>query len=49
MHRLDYVDPRSQSTARHSRSPGDVVTECDLVLILLADLIGGATEVIRSK
>lgn len=49
VHRLDYVNPRSQSTARHSRSPADVVKECDLVLTLVADLIGGAADVIRCK
>lgn len=32
---------------RHHRSPGDVVAECDLVLALVADLIGGAAEVVR--
>lgn len=49
VHRLDYVDPRSTSVKRHHRSPGDVVTECDLVLALVADLIGGAAEVVRSQ
>lgn len=49
VHRLDYVDPRSKSVARHGRSPGDVVAECDLVLALVADLIVGAAEVIRGK
>lgn len=47
VHRLDFVDPRSTSAKRHHRSPGDVVAECDLVLALIADLIGGAAEVIR--
>jgi hypothetical protein len=49
VHRLDYVDPRSTSVKRHHRSPGDVVAECDLVLGLVADLIGGAAEVVRGK
>jgi hypothetical protein len=47
VHRLDYIDPRSDSRARHTRSPSDVLTECDLVLNLVADLIGGAAEVLR--
>lgn len=49
VHRLDYVEPRSTSAARHHRSPGDVVAECELVLTLVADLIGGAAEVIRDR
>lgn len=48
VHRLDYVEPRSQSTARHSRSPADVVGECDRVLTLVADLINGAADVLRT-
>jgi len=49
VHRLDYVDPRSTSTARNSRSPSLVVAESDLVLALVADLIGGAADVLRAK
>lgn len=48
VHQLDYVNPRSQSTARHHRSPSDVVAECDRVLALVADLIGGAAHVLRT-
>ncbi len=49
VHRLDYVDPGSQSVKRHVRSPVDVVAECDLVLVLVADLIAGAAAVLRGK
>jgi hypothetical protein len=49
VHRLDYVHPRSTSVKRQNRSPGDVVAQCDLVLTLVADLIGGAAEVVRDK
>ncbi|MGB7979851.1 MAG: hypothetical protein WCF36_03535 [Candidatus Nanopelagicales bacterium] len=49
VHRLDYVDPGSASVKRHGRSPSDVVQECDLVLVLVADLIGAAAEVLRGK
>lgn len=49
VHQLDYVDPRSASTARHHRSPSAVVAEVDQVLTLVADLIGGAAEVLRAK
>lgn len=49
VHRLDYVDPRSQSTARHTRSSSEVVSECHLVLTLVADLIDGAADVLRAK
>lgn len=49
VHRLDYINPRSNLTARHGRSPADVVQECDLVLTLVADLIGGAAQVLRAK
>lgn len=49
VHRLDYVDPKSTSTARNKRSPSVVVAECDLVMALVADLIGGAAGVLRAK
>lgn len=49
VHQLDYVDPRSTSVARQSRSPADVVAECDLVLAVIADLISAAARVMRSK
>jgi hypothetical protein len=48
VHRLDYVNPGSPSTARHHRSPNDVVGECDRVLTLVADLIGGAAHILRT-
>jgi hypothetical protein len=49
VHRLDYVDPTSTSQARNHRSPADVVRECDLVLSVVADLIGGAADIIKKK
>jgi hypothetical protein len=49
VHQLDYVDPRRTSVAGHHRSPSDVLAEVDRVLTLVADLIGGAAEVLRSK
>lgn len=49
VHDLDYVSPQSQSSRRHTRSPGDVVKECDLVLALLADLIEETATILKSK
>jgi hypothetical protein len=46
VHRLDYVDPTSQSVKRHGRSPGEVVKECDRVLLLIADVITAAADVL---
>lgn len=49
VHRLDYVEPSSNSTKRHHRSPGHVVDQCNLVLALIADLIAAAAEVLRER
>lgn len=49
VHNLDYADPSSTSVARHTRSPGTVVQECDVVLTLIADIIGAAADILRSK
>ena len=49
VHRLDYVDPRSQSVKRHTRSPSDVVAECDRVLALVSDLLSATAEVLRDR
>lgn len=46
---LDYVDPRSTSVGRHRRSPSEVVAEVNRLLTLVADLIGGAADVLRAK
>lgn len=49
VHRLDYVEPQGPSVARHGRSPGDVVQECDRVLAVIAGLITGAAHILKSK
>jgi len=49
VHRLDYVEPRGTSSARHSRSPGDVIGECDRVMALIADLIAGTAVVLKCR
>lgn len=44
VHAMDYSDPATTSTRRIHRSPGEVVTECDVVLELLSDLIQEAAN-----
>jgi hypothetical protein len=46
VHRLDYVDPKSRSTARHHRAPADVISECNRVLVLVSALIQGVADVL---
>ncbi|MFE7223530.1 hypothetical protein ACFU7D_01980 [Nocardioides sp. NPDC057577] len=48
VHDLDYADPASTSVARHKRSPGAVVRDCDTALLLVADIISAAADVVRA-
>lgn len=49
VHGLDYQDVNGSGTARHPRSPDGTVKQCDLVLLLLADLIQNTANLIKAK
>ena len=47
VHQLDYKDINGTSTARNHRTPEWTVTQCDRVLLLLADLIKATASLVK--
>lgn len=49
VHRLDYVEPASQSIRRNRRSPPTVAADCGRVMTLIGDLINATADLVRGK
>ena len=47
VHQLDYKDINGTSTARNHRTPEWTVAQCDLVLLLLADIIKATAKLVK--
>lgn len=47
VHQLDYVEPAGQTTGRNHRAPGDVVADCDRVLLLISDFASATAKSLK--